>query len=921
MGADLRVESWGKVCLRAAALGGLSLAAALTAVRPAGATPYGVNAHIPSAAELDLVVGAGMEWVRIDVLWSQIEPQPDIFDWSVYDRLIADAQARGLRVMGTISDTPAWATSGEPGRGVPQAADWYDVCYRLASRYRGRVAAWGLWNEPNMPRFWLGSRRDYIDVILKAGSAALRAGDPKALVCAPDLAHLHSANWDSWLEDVLDEAADDIDVVTHHIYPDGPDAGAVVKALMRDGQPWEDPSVRTVLRRAGWIDRPFWLTETGFDSASLSGSGESAQLLFVTNLLHKMFGPGRELAWVERLFLYELCDDPRYPDRSWGLAGAPPGYRIKPPYRGVVAFAGSAVDDAEIVAVTMPRRVTPGATWEATVTVRNAGTTTWTAADGYALGSPDDADPFAFHRVYLDGDAAVTPGGEITFAIAMHAPTGIGADGESLSSDWQMVREGTWWFGAVARREIVVSPQPEARSLVLGAAAHTDGLNGTRWRTDLLLHNAGGATARAEVAMLAEGGGSDRPRSVAVTLEAGATLRFDDVLRTVFGTSGNAALRVELDRRDVTAAARTYTPHGFGSCGQYVPAIAADAAVTAGETAALLGLTHSPDRSRGFRTNLGLVNPSTEPAEAEIAYFAGAGPPLAVQTVTVPASGFIQRTDVFRDLTSSPTVEGRIEVRPLTTGARLLPYASLVDNVSGDPTMVLPAIATDEPQLLIGVAHNRGLYSTVWRSDVTLRNPTSNSTRVELVLRAGSSAPRDAALDLAPGGEFRIPDVVASLFGAEGAGTIELLTHGGAVAAVGRTFNATPDGTFGEGLIAVPISRAAAFGDEIRLPSLERDAGATSGFRTNVALVNVGERPAKLGVLLFAAGSSYLGTLEVELGPHEWRQLTDVFARIGAATVHNGLAVVRARTGDARFLAYAAVVDNVTGDPIVVPGW
>lgn len=36
-------------------------------------------------------------------------------------------------------------------------ADWYDVCFRAATRYRGRIDHWGMWNEPNLDNFFQGA--------------------------------------------------------------------------------------------------------------------------------------------------------------------------------------------------------------------------------------------------------------------------------------------------------------------------------------------------------------------------------------------------------------------------------------------------------------------------------------------------------------------------------------------------------------------------------------------------------------------------------------------------------------------------------------------------------------------------------------------------------------------------------------------
>src|SRR5687767_2860624 len=151
----------------------LLLAVALlgSAVSPLGATatsPYGVNAHAPQGQDLarlfDQLQAVGLGWVRIDFEWTAIEPQQDVFRWQTYDAIVAAAELRGLEVLGILAYTPAWATDGEPRAGVPrQVADWEDLCFRAAARYRGRVRAWEIWNEPNLDRFFAGSRTQYIE--------------------------------------------------------------------------------------------------------------------------------------------------------------------------------------------------------------------------------------------------------------------------------------------------------------------------------------------------------------------------------------------------------------------------------------------------------------------------------------------------------------------------------------------------------------------------------------------------------------------------------------------------------------------------------------------------------------------------------------------------------------------------------------
>ena len=332
---------------------GLAAAAALVAAAPPAfafePSPYGVNVHAPGEPNLsrlfDEAEAAGIGWVRIDFIWAWVQPAEGSWDWRLYDRIAAVAEERDLEVYATLAYTPDWATTGPTLTGVPDdAADWREFCRRSARRYAGKIDHWGLWNEANLPRFWSGSRRQYLDRIVFPGIEGMRAGNPAARVGGPDLAHLTSgdADWYDWLRAVLLEAGDELDFVTHHLYDqDGP---ADVTDKLEDStlfgnrpQFWDTvaPSVREVLESAGAEDKPFWLTETGWASDQV---GAGSQANYYSGLLSRWFGGDPNRAWIAKVFFYELQDDPAASVPKWGVLD--PGGDPKPAlaaYRDFIA--------------------------------------------------------------------------------------------------------------------------------------------------------------------------------------------------------------------------------------------------------------------------------------------------------------------------------------------------------------------------------------------------------------------------------------------------------------------------------------------------------------------------------------------------------------------------------------------------------
>ena len=312
--------------LRAAVL--LLAALALAAAAPAQQdSPIGVNVHAPEGKGmgplLDEAAAAGARWVRIDFIWANVQPARGKFEWRAYDELIAVARERGLSVLALLQTTPAWATDGRPGVGVPRVEDWQLFCFAAALRYRGAVTHWEVWNEPNLPRFFAGSRAEYIDHVLIPAADALHAADPAARVGGPSLSQrtVGDADWHRWLYEVLVRAGDRLDFVTHHIYDlDG--HRDVTRRLERstpaggDPRAWDlwPPSVREVLAAGGWLGRPFWLTETGWPTAPgglLRVPSEAWQARELRGLLGDWLGGRPERAWLHKLFVYELIDDPR----------------------------------------------------------------------------------------------------------------------------------------------------------------------------------------------------------------------------------------------------------------------------------------------------------------------------------------------------------------------------------------------------------------------------------------------------------------------------------------------------------------------------------------------------------------------------------------------------------------------------------
>lgn len=118
---------------------------------------------------------------------------------------------------------------------------------------------------------------------------------------------------------------------------------------------------------------------------------------------------------------------------------------------------------AAFIGQSVPARMTARGSYVVSVTMRNTGRATWTAAQRYRLGSvnPRNNTKWGFSRVYLGAADSVAPGQDKTFTFTVTAPASPGTH----NFQWQMVRDGVAWFGApsVNVAVAVVSPTPTPR--------------------------------------------------------------------------------------------------------------------------------------------------------------------------------------------------------------------------------------------------------------------------------------------------------------------------------------------------------------------------------------------------------------------------------------------------------------------------
>ncbi|HOX43119.1 MAG TPA: NBR1-Ig-like domain-containing protein [Myxococcota bacterium] len=117
-------------------------------------------------------------------------------------------------------------------------------------------------------------------------------------------------------------------------------------------------------------------------------------------------------------------------------------------------------NDAAFVSQDVPASLAPGEARAVSVRMRNTGTSSWSAALSYRLGSqaPQDNNTFDGGRAELPAGVVVAPGEEVTITVNLTAPAAPGV----YTFQRRMLRENVEWFGAFTPPvDITVSEPPD----------------------------------------------------------------------------------------------------------------------------------------------------------------------------------------------------------------------------------------------------------------------------------------------------------------------------------------------------------------------------------------------------------------------------------------------------------------------------
>lgn len=225
----------------------------------------------------DLTCNLGVGWERIIFDWAQHQPTaPE--DWhtlNVDDRWLKSAALCNRQIVALLKNTPAWATDGNAGPGVPRGLElpiddpgnlWASFVRRAVEYYASRgVFHFIFWNEPDIDsetygHEFSGDLEDYFQ-LLKVGYLAAKQTNPAVVIHLAGTTYWHDINrgvkpyFERLIERILADSeavANEhyFDVLSLHIYFRTQSVLDIVR------------EVRAMLNDHGFSDKAIWINET-----------------------------------------------------------------------------------------------------------------------------------------------------------------------------------------------------------------------------------------------------------------------------------------------------------------------------------------------------------------------------------------------------------------------------------------------------------------------------------------------------------------------------------------------------------------------------------------------------------------------------------------------------------------------------------
>jgi hypothetical protein len=203
------------------------------------------------------------------VRWFEVQPTKTTWDFTLLDQYVTLGTQHGVAVMLTLGQTPTWASARptetgafQPGSAAEPSsiAYWQTYVRTVVTRYKGKIKAYEIWNEPDGKQYYSGTPQMMVTLAREAYSI-IKQVDPAATVVSPG-----ETGGPYWLDPYLAAGGGNYaDVIAYHFYTPATDPGP-------EELPLKIAAVKAVMAKYGQQSKSLWNTEFGYCMASSDGS-------------------------------------------------------------------------------------------------------------------------------------------------------------------------------------------------------------------------------------------------------------------------------------------------------------------------------------------------------------------------------------------------------------------------------------------------------------------------------------------------------------------------------------------------------------------------------------------------------------------------------------------------------------------------
>lgn len=450
---------------------------------------------------------------------------------------------------------------------------------------------------------------------------------------------------------------------------------------------------------------------------------------------------------------------------------------------------------------------------------------------------------------------------------------------------------------------------------------HAGGVQ-SQFRSDVFLFN--GGTTFADLSLTFTPSGADGTSQFIAKqqiLSPGHVVELEDIVATLFETSGSGALEISGDVASIVARSTTYNLTPRGKVGQSVIPVSDEDATGVDEEPLLLMPVEENDRTR---TNIGITETAGKAGVARIRVGSGFFSPKAFEIPILPYS---HRQVPIAFVSSFGAPGASVEV--ISGDARVVAYASIIENRSGDPMYVSGKRSPVSRQVIPAAAY---FVSPEWASEMWyahLQKPPD----VIFPLLLPSPDPPPPVLTFYP---FHNPEAtrtfqgnvhafayytnnaVAALFsffeGASGQIQFTPPENGFVTTRLWKPAGLSifDDGTVGQLIDPVPVAHAIGDGEWVDAIGV----AMTGERRTNVGITETTGTSVRVRVTFHFPDGFEIGAREVNVAGHGNVQFS--ITQLATGSVPVGRVRFTVIGGSGRVLAYASVVERTTGDPTFI---